>query len=113
MVNLSPDVCAKLDVMAYGGERDEKMSTSSPVRTLIHQAIHTIGILDEGKTECYATQLTTELTIELGGSRAYGERLTFLNREMDTTSRAGSIYDSPDCHDGGRFDLGIEGAVWS
>ena len=113
VVNLSPGVCEKLDALAYDGEREEKMSTSSPVRTLIHEAIHTTGILDEGHTECFATQLTTALTLELGGSRAYGDRLTALNQEMDSTSRAGSIYDSPECFSGGPLDLELPGAVWS
>lgn len=113
VINLSPTVCNELDALTYQRERREKMVVSSAVRVLVHEAIHAVGVLDEGKTECYATQLTTAMTVALGATETYGQTLTILNQEMDATSRAGSIYDSPDCHQGGPFDLAMDNAAWS
>ncbi len=113
VINLSPPVCAALDAMVYEGERAENRVVSNAVRTLIHEAIHAAGIVPEGEVECYANQLTSQTAAELGMDAVYGATLTSLNWEMNRESRAGSVYDSPDCHQQGPFDLGLGAEVWN
>ncbi len=105
VVNLSPSICDKLDEIVYQGARPDTMTASNAVGVIVHEALHTTGIADEGQTECYAMQLTATVAAELGTDDAYGATLADLNLELNTTSRAGSVYDSPECHAGGSYDL--------
>ena len=111
VVNLSPYTCDTLDEIVYQGERPETMTASNAVGVIVHEALHTVGVADEGETECYAMQLTTAAVVELGTDETYGATLAGLTYELNHTSRAGSVYDSPDCHAGGRFDLD-NGTLW-
>ena len=107
VVNLSPRTCATLDEIVYAGERPETMTASNAVAVIVHEALHTAGLGDEGETECYAVQLVPIAAIELDTDAAYGATLADLQHELNSTSRAGSAYDDPDCYDGGPLDLSL------
>lgn len=106
VVNLSPHTCKGIDEIVYEGTRPETMSASAAIGTITHEAIHVAGVADEGQTECAAVQLLERTSVELGMSQPYGETLAALQSELNHTSRAGSVYDSPECAAGGEFDLG-------
>ena len=105
VINLSPRLCRTIDAIVYGGERPDTMIASNAIGVIAHEAIHVAGIVPEGETECYAMQLTQRAAAELGLDETYGASLVELNWDFNHGPRAGSIYDSPDCHDGGLFDL--------
>jgi hypothetical protein len=105
VINISPVNCRALDEIVYGGERPEKMVAANALGVLIHEALHTTGMTDESAAECYAMQLTETAAVELGLGHEYGASLAGLFLEFNETYREGSMYDSPECRDGGGFDL--------
>ena len=113
VLNLSPGVCGRLDALAYEKQRAETRAASMAVRTLIHEALHLAGVHGEGETQCYANQLTGQIAVELGTDAAYGEVLTAINWDSDRERRAGTVYDSAECHENGPFDLMPGSTVWN
>ncbi len=115
IVHLSPAVCSRLDALVYRGERAVDFYASNAVRTLIHEAIHAAGIWPEGEVECYATQLVSEMALELGADASYGAALRKLHWQwqMNEDVRAGSEYYVSDCRAGGPFDLRLGSEVWN
>lgn len=111
VVNLSPDVCSRLDALTYDKQRKANYKTAEAVDTLAHESIHVAGIHNEARTECYAIQLTQFTGVQLGtsGDFGYGLGVTLLDQY---DSWKGTEYYTPQCYDGSKLDLYPETTVF-
>ena len=112
VINLSPQVCGRLDRIAYGDDRPDHWAFATAVSTLAHEAMHVAGIWDEGIADCYALQLTVLTALGLGAEPEYAEALRVHNFEFHGEYAGGSAYDSPDCYEGGPLDLDLDDPSW-
>ncbi|MFY9579557.1 MAG: hypothetical protein WAQ33_09555, partial [Gaiellaceae bacterium] len=105
--NLAPEVCDGLDGLAYEhrtpADAGAKLLLASAIATLSHEPQHSKGIAVEAQAECYAIQLMKGTAVRLGATPAYAASLQqtywrHYDQELPT-------YRSPDCRDGGAYDL--------
>jgi hypothetical protein len=79
--------------------------------TLAHESWHLRGILDEGRTQCYAIQTTERVALRLGVEPA-AARLIALRVAADDAAAPPGEYHSPQCRPGGEYDLHPETRDW-
>jgi hypothetical protein len=81
------------------------------LNTLAHESYHLAGVRDEAETECYALQAIDFVARRLGATAAQGRALAALAfRELP--ERMPGLYSSPQCVDGGRYDLRPGDPAW-
>jgi hypothetical protein len=112
VINLSSLACLQLDRITYHDSSLALPATGAAVGALAHEAMHVAGIHDEGVAECYGMQLTAVTAMRLGTEPDYADELRTVNFESNRDRRAGTVYDSPDCYDGGPLDLAPESSRW-
>jgi hypothetical protein len=81
------------------------------LNTLAHESYHLAGVRNEAQTECYALQAIDFVARRLGASTEQGRALAAFSFDQ-LPRRMPPEYSSPECHDGGSFDLNPETAVW-
>jgi hypothetical protein len=105
--NLAPEVCDSLAQLAYGKwmptASTARLLLASAIVTLAHEPQHSKGIAVEARAECYAIQLMKDTAVKLGATPAYAASLqraywARYDEEMPA-------YRSPECGNGGRYDL--------
>lgn len=121
---LAPTVCATL-VEFRAGERPSLACTGLgggecpravielawAVSALAHESFHLAGVMDEAAATCYGLQATGVVASSLGATPDYAQTLedyTFWNVRPPVDGG----YFSPDCRDGGRFDLDPASSRW-
>jgi hypothetical protein len=113
-VNLAPDVCDGLVDLTYHGSRPPDDTARFPlataVVTLAHEPEHAKGVADEAQAECYAIQLAAPTARRLGVPAAYASGLARLYWEHYPEEL--SQYRSPECRDGGAYDLRRSTSAW-
>lgn len=113
-INLAPEVCNRLDAIAYRRQRPRgaaRIHFAEAVDTLAHEAIHALGVIDEARTECYSLQLIDWTAMKLGTNHAYARDLSGLAWSV-LYPRIPSQYRTEDCYDGGPLDLFPTSNVW-
>ena len=81
------------------------------IHTLAHESFHLRGISVESTTECYAMQTTAAVAVSLGipsGRAAQLQHWVWAKGYPNEPAE----YSTPECHDGGRFDLHPDSSVW-
>jgi hypothetical protein len=113
-VNLAPDVCDGLIDVAYHhahpSSEDARFPLAAAVVTLSHEPQHSKGVAVEAQAECYAIQLAGATARRLGvdGANADGlARLYWAHYGEELP-----VYRSPECRDGGAYDLRRTSSVW-
>jgi len=105
--DLAPEVCRSLAALAYAHRQPEaglpELRLASAVATLAHEPQHSRGIALEAQAECNAIQLMQDTAVELGASREYAARLQALYWSLYDEELP--AYRSPECRNGGRYDL--------
>jgi len=105
--NLSPQVCDGLDELAY--ERamptapGAKALLASAIVTLAHEPQHSKGIAVEAQAECDAIQLMKATAVKLGATPSYAaalQRMYWAHYDRELPA-----YRSPECRNGGEYDL--------
>jgi len=113
-VNLAPDVCEGLALLAYEGARpeagDDLVLVSMAVETLAHEAQHVRGVANEAAAECYGMQRLRDVATALGAEPAYAELLTRVYWERIYPELLSAAYHSRECRDGGGMDARPESA---
>jgi len=113
-IHLAPEVCNRLDLIAYKKKRPQgtsRVDFAEAVDTLAHEAIHALGVTDEAITECYSLQLMDWTAMKLGTNYSYA-------REMSRSAwrviypLIPDEYWSPDCYSGGPLDLFPDTSIW-
>lgn len=113
-INLAPEVCNRLDALAYKKLRPRgkaRIDFAEAVDTLAHESIHALGVTDEAETECYSLQLIDFTAMQLGTNLAYA-------RDMSKQAwnvlypQIPSAYRTPDCYNDGPFDLFPNSNIW-
>jgi hypothetical protein len=105
--NLSPEVCSSLRSLVYGHVLPPsplaRLRAAQAIVTLAHEPQHSKGIAVEAQAECYAIQLARQTAVELGATPQEGASLQALywSRYGDELPE----YRSPECRDGGAYDL--------
>jgi hypothetical protein len=113
-VNLAPGVCDALVALAYDGARPSsvsaRVSLAAAVVTLAHEPQHSKGVAIEAQAECYAIQLAAVTAQRLGVDATYAQGLgTLYWQHYDQELPA---YGSPECRDGGGYDLHPASSTW-
>ena len=82
--------------------------------TVSHESYHVLGYRNEAQVECYGMQSIWFVATSLGASVAEGQRIAqfywthiYAEREESTPS-----YWSPECRDGGKYDLRPKSHSW-
>jgi hypothetical protein len=113
-VNLAPDVCEGLVDLAYHHARPTgdvaRFPLAAAVVTLSHEPQHSKGVAVEAQAECYAIQVAASAARRLGVDGAYADGLTRLywahyGEELPA-------YRSPECREGGAYDLKRTTSAW-
>jgi hypothetical protein len=113
-VNFAPDVCESLVALAYQHARPASAETrfrlAAAVVTLAHEPQHSRGVAVEAEAECYAIQRAAQTARRLGADASYARGLVRLYWEhYDLELPA---YRSPECRDGGAYDLDPAVSAW-
>lgn len=105
-INLAPGVCAELDAFtARPGRATATSALATAVDTLVHEAVHTLGVRDEATTECYAMQNVEEVARRLGATKELAAALVdVLWRDYSKESMPEGYW-SAECRNGGEHDL--------
>jgi len=105
--NLSPEVCDGLGQLAYDHRLptapSAKLLLASAIVTLSHEPQHSKGIVVEAQAECYAIQLMRESAIKLGATPHNAvalQRMYWQHYDQELPA-----YRSPECRNGGAYDL--------
>jgi hypothetical protein len=81
------------------------------LNTLAHESYHLAGVRNEAETECYALQAIDFAARRLGATPEQARALaSFAFQELP--GRMPPVYSSPECRDGGRYDLRPGDPVW-
>jgi hypothetical protein len=87
------------------------IETAWSLNALAHESYHLAGIRNEARTECYALQAVDFVVRRLGATAQQARQLaTFAFAELPPEMPA--EYTSPECRNGGRFDLRPDSALW-
>jgi hypothetical protein len=112
--NLAPDVCDALVDLAYHEARPSSALARFPLAaaivTLAHEPQHSKGVAVEAQAECYAIQLAAQTARRLGVDPAYAGGLAQLYWEHYGEELP--VYRSPQCLNGGAYDLHPETSAW-
>jgi hypothetical protein len=112
--SLAPRVCDALVDLAYHGARPAdataRFQLAAAVVTLAHEPQHSKGVAVEAQAECYAIQLTASTARRLGADAAYANGLAALYWEHYGAELP--AYRSPECRDGGAYDLRPRVSAW-
>lgn len=116
LINLAPQVCARLDLLRYRRKRPKAPGTllqvANAVATLTHEAVHSYGIADEALAECYGMQYIAYTATSLGTPYAYGRRLAQAVWTRSYPLGVGTEYYTSECYDGGPLDVRPASSVW-
>jgi hypothetical protein len=112
--NLAPEVCAGLAALVYHDARPTgdaaRFRLAAAVVTLAHEPQHSKGVVVEAQAECYAIQNAAETARRLGADPAYAAGLAeiyWLHYGDELPA-----YRSPQCRDGGAYDLRRATSAW-
>jgi hypothetical protein len=87
------------------------LATAWSLNALAHESYHLAGVRNEARTECYALQAIDFVARRLGASPQQARNLAAY-AFIELPPRMPAEYTSPECRDGGRFDLRPGSAVW-
>lgn len=113
-INLAPEVCNRLDLIAYKRNRPRgsaRVHFAEAVDTLAHESIHALGVTDEAETECYSLQLMDWTAMKLGTNLAYARDMSTLAWRV-LYPRIPPEYLTEECYNGGPLDLFPKSDVW-
>ena len=78
-VNLSPDICKRMELVRYKRPRPAAtLFTAFSMLVFTHEVVHTLGIGNEAAATCFALQLTGFMSRALGTNDAFAMRLEVL-----------------------------------
>ena len=82
--------------------------------TVAHESYHLLGYRDEGRVECYGMQSIWFVANRLGASIAESQAIGSLYATQMYPQRRTKTpaYWSPECRDGGKYDLRHSLARW-
>ena len=112
-VNLSPDICRRMELVRYKRPRPAAtLFTAFSMLVFTHEVVHTLGIGNEAAATCFALQLSGFMSRALGTNKAFASRIEVLLTRWYRQSNLAPGYWSSQCRDGGRLDLVPEERGW-
>ena len=90
---------------------EQPLELAWSLNTLAHESYHLAGVRNEAQTQCYALQAIDFVARRLGASPDQARALAAFSFDQ-LPRRMPPEYSSPECHDGGRYDLRPGSAVW-
>ena len=84
------------------------------LQTVAHESYHLLGYTNEAQVDCYGMQSIWFVATRLGASLAEGEALAqlFAQRIYPLRRTETPAYWSPECRDGGTYDLRPRSSAW-
>ncbi|HEY3185132.1 MAG TPA: hypothetical protein VGJ77_19990 [Gaiellaceae bacterium] len=114
-VNLSPEICAALDDLAYRGDRpregDQLDRLAYAALVLAHETDHIAGVDDEALATCDGAQSIARVARLLGADRAYAQKLADAYWR-DLYEQEPPDYRTPRCGPGRPLDRSPGDGVW-
>ena len=90
---------------------DHPLEVAWSVNTLAHESYHLAGVRNEAETQCYALQAIDFVARRLGASPEQARALALFSLDQ-LPGRMPPEYSSPQCRDGGAYDLRPHDEVW-
>jgi hypothetical protein len=90
---------------------EEPLQLAWSLNALAHESYHLAGVRNEAQTECYALQAIDFVALRLGASQGEARNLAAFAFEQ-LPSRMPPAYSSPECRNGGAYDLRPDDPVW-
>jgi hypothetical protein len=90
---------------------EQPLEIAWSLNTLAHESYHLAGVRNEAQTECYALQAIDFVAQRLGASSEQAQAVASFSFDQ-LPRRMPPEYTSPECHDGGRYDLRPASPVW-
>ncbi|TML10756.1 MAG: hypothetical protein E6G38_00070 [Actinobacteria bacterium] len=90
---------------------EQPLEIAWSVNTIAHESYHLAGVRNEAQTQCYALQAIDFVARRLGASPDQARALASFSFDQ-LPRRMPPEYSSPECHDGGAYDLRPNSAVW-
>jgi hypothetical protein len=87
------------------------LETAWSLNALAHESYHLAGVRDEARTECYALQAIDFVAQKLGANEAQGRQLAVFSYN-ELPQQMPDAYTSPECRDGGAYDLKPNDRTW-
>lgn len=114
-IELPPNICGELSALENDPlpvwRSDSPYLLAYAVGTFAHEARHFSGALDEWSTECYGMQSIRDVAVQLGRTAKEGQYLASLYWKQ-IYQRESLRYRTPQCGNGGEFDLRPHSNVW-
>ena len=90
------------------------ISIVNALQTVAHESYHLLGYRNEAQVDCYGMQSLWFVASSLGASAAESQALAqlYATRMYPTRQVATPTYWSPECRDGGRYDLRRASHAW-
>ncbi len=104
VAHLRRNVCHSLWNYAHGGQANPTEDEIIAVHVVAHESQHINGIRSEAVAECRAVQLNYLVAEELGATETEARELQRRYFE-DTYPHLQSDYVSPECREGGKYDI--------
>jgi hypothetical protein len=110
--DLDEETCSALDDFAEGDARSgDRLEVARALHVLAHESSHLAGVRNEAAADCYGLQRTEFVAESLGADAAVARRLAVIAVEERHVT-APDDYRSPECRNGGAFDLDPGSDVW-
>lgn len=87
------------------------LETAWSLNALAHESYHLAGVRNEAQTECYALQAIDFVARQLGATSDEARQLAAFAFE-ELPPRMPDEYSSPQCRNGGEYDLRPQSSVW-
>jgi hypothetical protein len=90
---------------------DYPLEVAWSVNTLAHESYHLAGVRNEAETQCYGLQAIDFVARRLGASPQQARALAVFSFDQ-LPGRMPPEYTSPQCRDGGKYDLHPGNPIW-
>jgi hypothetical protein len=87
------------------------LETAWSINALAHESYHLAGIRNEARTQCYALQTIDFVARELGADDEQAREMS-IYASNEIPPQMPDEYISPECRDGGKYDLRPNDPVW-
>jgi hypothetical protein len=102
-LHLSPSICGT--VQGLLDTRVPSATRAYALTTVIHEALHAHGVVNEAQTNCYAVQLVPYFGHNVGMTQASSNYLGKLAVHYTRRTAPTAYWNAVNCSDGGKWDL--------
>jgi hypothetical protein len=87
------------------------LETAWSLNALAHESYHLAGVRNEARTQCYALQAIDFVALKLGADDEQAREMA-IYASNEIPPQMPDEYSSPECHNGGKYDLRPDDPDW-